>query len=63
MLFLTVLHIHVLRNDPTVPLKEIQARVGHVQETTTNEYTHLMSTSQQKSVDAISRFIEKVAVK
>ncbi|KXT62808.1 site-specific integrase [Lactococcus sp. DD01] len=57
------IHISVLRNDPTVPLKEVQDRVGHVQEATTNGYTHLMSISQQKSVNAISRFIDKVAVK
>ena len=56
------IHISVLRNDPTVPLKEVQARVGHVQEATTNGYTHLMSASQQKSVEAISRFIDKVEV-
>ena len=56
------IHISVLRNDPTIPLKEIQARVGHVQEETTNGYTHLMSASQEKSVEAISRFIEKMGV-
>lgn len=56
------IHISVLSNDPTVPLKEVQARVGHVQEATTNGYTHLMSASQQKSVEAISRFIDKMAV-
>ncbi|MFQ6578730.1 tyrosine-type recombinase/integrase [Enterococcus casseliflavus] len=56
------IHITVLRNDPTVPLKEVQARVGHVQVETTNGYTHLMSDSQEKSVEAISRFIEKMAV-
>lgn len=56
------IHITVLRNDPTVPLKEVQARVGHVHVETTNGYTHLMSDSQEKSVEAISRFIEKMAV-
>ena len=56
------INISVLRNDPSIPLKEVQARVGHVQEATTNGYTHLMSASQQKSVEAISRFIDKVAV-
>lgn len=56
------IHISVLRNDPAIPLKEIQARVGHVQEETTNDYTHLMSASQEKSVEAISRFIEKMGV-
>lgn len=49
------IHISVLRNDPTVPLKEVQSRVGHVLEETTNGYTHLMSASQEKSVEAISR--------
>lgn len=55
-------HISVLRNDPTIPLKEIQERVGHVQEETTNGYTHLLSASQEKSVGAINRFIEKMGV-
>ncbi|MEL1270563.1 tyrosine-type recombinase/integrase [Lactiplantibacillus plantarum] len=54
------IHISVLRNDPTIPLKEIQARVGHVQAETTNGYTHLLSASQEKSVEAISRFIDKM---
>lgn len=56
------IHISVLRNDPTIPLKEIQARVGHVQAETTNGYTHLLSASQEKSVEAISRFIDKMGV-
>lgn len=56
------IHITVLRNDPTVPLKEVQARVGHVQVETTNGYTHLMNDSQEKSVEAISRFVEKMGV-
>lgn len=56
------IHISVLRNDPTIPLKEVQARVGHVQEETTNGYTQLLSTSQEKSVEEISRFIEKMGV-
>ncbi|OMD61694.1 tyrosine-type recombinase/integrase [Paenibacillus odorifer] len=55
-------HISVLRNDPTISLKEIQERVGHVQEETTNGYTHLLSASQEKSVEAINRFIEKMGV-
>lgn len=56
------IHISVLRNDPTVPLKEVQSRVGHVQVETTNGYTHLMSASQEKSVEAISRFIEHMGI-
>jgi integrase len=55
-------HISVLRNDHTIPLKEIQARVGHIQEETTNGYTHLLSASQEKSVEAISRFIKKMGI-
>lgn len=55
------IHISVLRNDPTIPLKEVQARVGHLQEATTNVYTHAMSGSQEKSVRVISNFINKVA--
>lgn len=54
------IHISVLRNDPSIPLKEVQTRVGHVQEATTNGYTHLLNQSQQKSVEAISCFIDKV---
>jgi hypothetical protein len=45
-----------------VPLKEVQSRVGHVLEETTNGYTHLMSASQEKSVEAISRFIEHMGI-
>ncbi|EQC2003496.1 TPA: hypothetical protein ACSZCW_00035 [Listeria monocytogenes] len=45
-----------------MPLKEVQARVGHVQVETTNGYTHLMNGSQEKSVEAISRFVEKMGV-
>lgn len=56
------IHISVLRNDPTVPLKEVQSRVGHVLVETTNGYTHLMSASQEKSVEAISRFIEHIGI-
>ncbi|EPN9177803.1 tyrosine-type recombinase/integrase [Listeria monocytogenes] len=56
------IHITVLRNDPNIPLKEVQARVGHVQVETTNGYTHLMNGSQEKSVEAISRFVEKMGV-
>ncbi|EPM8159444.1 TPA: tyrosine-type recombinase/integrase [Enterococcus faecium] len=56
------IHITVLRNDPNIPLKEVQARVGHVQVETTNGYTHLMNNSQEKSVEAISRFVEKMGV-
>lgn len=52
------IHISVLRNDPTIPLKEIQTRVGHVQEETTNGYTHLLSVSQDKSVKAINKFVD-----
>ncbi|WP_251921026.1 tyrosine-type recombinase/integrase [Lactococcus lactis] len=55
-------HISVLRDDPTVPLKEVQERVGHVQEETTNGYTHLMTHDQVKSVEAISRFAEKAGI-
>ncbi len=56
------IHISVLRDNPNILLKEVQAHIGHVQEATTNGYTHLMSVSQQKSVEAISRFIDKMAV-
>ncbi len=56
-------HISVLRDDPSVPLKEVQERVGHVQEETTNGYTHLMRHDQEKSVEAISRFAQKLGIK
>lgn len=56
-------HISVLRDDPSVPLKEVQERVGHVQEETTNGYTHLMTHDQEKSVEAISRFAQKLGIK
>lgn len=54
------IHISILRDDPTIPLKEIQTRVGHVQAETTNGYTHLVHKSQEKSVIAISKFVEKI---
>jgi len=57
------IHISVLRDDPSIPLKEVQERVGHIQEETTNGYTHLLSHNQEKSVVAISRFVEKLGVK
>lgn len=56
------IHISILRNDPSVPTKEVQKRVGHVREETTNGYTHLMSESQEKSVEAIDRFAEKLGI-
>lgn len=55
------IHISVLQSY-NVPLKEVQERVGHVKAETTHGYTHLMDTTQQKSVDAISHFADKVAV-
>lgn len=54
------IHISVLRDDPTVSLKEVQKRVGHVQAETTNGYTHLTHTNKEKSVEAISRFMQRV---
>ncbi|WP_270330428.1 tyrosine-type recombinase/integrase [Lapidilactobacillus dextrinicus] len=54
------IHISILRDDPTIPLKEIQTRVGHVQAETTNGYTHLVHKSQEKSVIAICKFVEKI---
>ena len=54
------IHISVFRDDPNVPLKEVQKRVGHVQAETTNGYTHLTHTNQEKSVEAISRFMDRV---
>lgn len=54
------IHISILRNDPSVPIKEVQMRVGHVEEETTNIYTHLLNTSQEKSVRAIDSYMEKI---
>lgn len=55
------IHISVLQSY-NVPLKELQERVGHVKPETTYGYTHRMNSSQQKSVEAISHFADKVAV-
>lgn len=56
------IHISVLQSY-NVPLKELQERVGHVKAETTYGYTHRMNSSQQKSVEAISDFADKVVVK
>jgi integrase len=54
------IHISVLRDDPTISLKEVQKRVGHVRAETTDGYTHTLDENQDKSVEAITRFIEKI---
>lgn len=56
------IHITALRNSSNVPLKEIQERVGHVELETTNGYTHLVDNGQDKSVQTITDFIQKVDV-
>jgi len=56
------IHISVLGNDGTVPLKEIQERVGHVEAQTTAGYTHRLTRSQQKSVKVISKFAQEVGI-
>jgi len=56
------IHISILRNDPTVPLKEVQERVGHVEEETTAGYTHSLTHSQAKSVKVISNFAERAGI-
>ncbi|ELA3343607.1 tyrosine-type recombinase/integrase [Listeria monocytogenes] len=56
------IHISVLRNDPNVSLKEVQTRVGHAQMETTSGYTHLLETSQENSVNAITEFVEALEV-
>lgn len=45
-----------------MPLKEIQERVGHIEEQTTNGYTHRLTQSQDKSVAVINTFAEKVGI-
>lgn len=40
----------------------LQEHVGHVKPETTYGYTHRINSSQQKSVEAISDFADKVAV-
>lgn len=54
------IHISVLRDDPSISLKEVQKRVGHVRAETTDGYTHTLDENQDKSVEAITRFIEKI---
>lgn len=56
------IHISVLRNDPSMELKEVQERVGHVMEETTANYTHLLTHSQKKSVSVISKFAKEVGI-
>ncbi|GEO65747.1 site-specific integrase [Levilactobacillus spicheri] len=56
------IHISILRSDPSVPLPEVQERVGHVKEETTAGYTHQLTTSQTKSVQVISNFAEKIGM-
>ncbi len=53
-------HISVLQNDPTVPAKEVQTRVGHVLASTTAGYTHSMSKDQTESVESITHFMDAV---
>lgn len=53
------IHISILRNDPSVSLKEIQERVGHVEEETTDIYTHRLNHSQKKSVSVIDAFAKR----
>ena len=45
-----------------MPLQEVQERVGHVLEETTNGYTHLLSHGQERSVEVISRFAQKLGI-
>ncbi|HEM3587819.1 TPA: site-specific integrase [Streptococcus suis] len=54
------IHISALRNNNDVPLKEIQLRVGHVEVETTNGYTHLEVGTQEKSVQAITTYFNKL---
>lgn len=56
------IHISVLRDDSSVTLKEVQERVGHVEERTTDGYTHRLSHSQEKSVEVIDTFARKVGI-
>lgn len=44
------IYLSVLRDDPSIPFKEVQEFVEHLQEETTNGYTHLLSHNQEKSV-------------
>ncbi|GAW99588.1 tyrosine-type recombinase/integrase [Secundilactobacillus mixtipabuli] len=56
------IHVSILRADPSIPLKEVQQRVGHLEEETTAGYTHLMNKSQKKSVEAVDRFASQVGI-
>ncbi|WP_214463771.1 site-specific integrase [Levilactobacillus brevis] len=56
------IHISILRSDPSVPLKEVQERVGHVEEETTDDYTHRLTHSQKKSVSVIDSFATKIGI-
>ncbi|HEM5989002.1 TPA: hypothetical protein U2B37_001112 [Streptococcus suis] len=49
-----------MRNNNDVPLKEIQLRVGHVEVETTNGYTHHEVGTQEKSVQAITTYFNKL---
>ncbi|KRN82853.1 hypothetical protein IV87_GL001803 [Pediococcus ethanolidurans] len=47
-----------MRDDSSVTLE----RVGHVEERTTDGYTHRLSRSQEKSVEVIDTFTRKVGI-
>ncbi len=56
------IHISILRADPSIPLKEVQQRVGHIEEETTAGYTHLLNKSQKKSVKAVDEFASRIGI-
>lgn len=56
------IHVSILRDDTTIPLKEVQERVGHVEEETTDGYTHRFSHSQTKSVKAVDAFAARIGI-
>ncbi|MFD1672272.1 tyrosine-type recombinase/integrase [Agrilactobacillus yilanensis] len=56
------IHVSILRSDASIPLKEVQERVGHVEEETTNGYTHRFSHLQAKSVKAIDTFASRIGI-
>ena len=55
------INISVLRSDPLVSDKEVQARAGHENLETTNGYTHQLNNTQANSVIAISKFMKDVS--
>jgi len=56
------IHVSILRSDSSISLKEVQERVGHVEEETTDGYTHRFSHSQAKSVKAVDAFADKIGI-